>query len=94
MEEEEYLDDFAVDDVADGLGRCLLDEGEKESFAQFFLHLHFQIRVHKQFETFIINILPKKEQKNKKNNPNLKSIYYNHRHNSTALGFEIVAASF
>ena len=66
MEEEEYLDDFAVDDVADGLGRCLLDEGEKESFAQFFLHLHFQIRVHKQFETFIINILPKKEQKNKK----------------------------
>ena len=66
MEEEEYLDDFAVDDVADGLGRCLLDEGEKESFAQFFLHLHFQIRVHKQFETFIINILPKKEQKKTK----------------------------
>ena len=53
----QYLDDFAVDDVADGLGRRLLDEGEEESFAEFLLHLHLQVGVHEQLEALVVNVL-------------------------------------
>lgn len=59
----DYLDDLAVD-VADGLGRRALDEGEEQTLAQLLLHLHLQVSVHKQLESFIVDILQDKDKCN------------------------------